>query len=260
MPHNIREIVGQAFIAVHDGRSTDDVVIDPQLNANFLTECTRLSPEISQFDANWTLLNLRKSSSLGSVTTTSRRLQHKDYQHASQIAARLLEDRFQLTVDRILCDPSRRNQFDDIALSIAPDVSIYALRKSALGLRKSRRLRPEIVKRVASWDCEIFTFDAEDLLKDLNQIPRKPGIYLFRDHTGYLYIGEAGSLRVRVAKHLDHSDRKALAHYFWQQGISQIVVELHAFDPKSEARRQSARRAYESDLIEKRNPRFNIRL
>jgi excinuclease UvrABC nuclease subunit len=90
-------------------------------------------------------------------------------------------------------------------------------------------------------------------------IPRKPGVYLFRDKSGYLYIGEAGSLRTRVSKHLDHSDRKALAHYFWHEGITDVVVELHVFDPDSAAKKSGARRAYESNLIDKRNPRFNIR-
>jgi hypothetical protein len=67
------------------------------------------------------------------------------------------------------------------------------------------------------------------------------------------------SLRTRVAKHLDHSDRKALAHYFWEEGITDVVVELHAFDPNSDARKTGPRRAYESDMFDKRHPRFNIR-
>ena len=108
----------------------------------------------------------------------------------------------------MLCEPSRRIEFDEIAHSIAPDVSPYRLRKAALGLRKARRLQPEIVKRIASWECEILTFDAEALLTEPDLIPRKPGVYLLRDQSGYLYIDEAGSLRTRVVKHLDHSDRK----------------------------------------------------
>ncbi len=259
MNHDVETVVKNAFLKVHEGRSTDDVVIDPDLNARFLVTCEEISPGIDGFDANWKLLNLRKSSSLGKVTTKTEKLQHKEYQHASQIAARLMEDQFGLTVDRILCDPSRRNEFDVIAESIAPGVSLYRLRKSALGLRKARRLQPEIVKRIADWGREVLTFDAETLLAIPDLIPRKPGVYLLRDQSGYLYIGEAGSLRTRVVKHLDHSDRKALAHYFWQQGITGVTVELHAFDPNSDARKTTARRAYESDLIDKRDPRFNIR-
>lgn len=256
---NLKEAVERSFLAVHAGRSTDDVVIDPGLNSAFLTECRMLIPGLVDFDANWQLLNLRKASSLGKVTTEVRRFSHGDYQHASQIAARQLEDRFELTVDRILCDPAKRNEFDRIASSVAVDVSLYQLRKAALGLRKARKLRPELIKRIADWGVEILSFQAGALAKDPSLMPRSPGIYLFRDRTGYLYIGEASSLRPRVAKHLDHSDRKALAHHFWEMGITEVVVELHAFDPNSDARKTASRRAYESELIDKRNPKFNIR-
>jgi predicted GIY-YIG superfamily endonuclease len=257
---SLRDQVRTAFLAVHEGQSTDDVVIDPDRNARFLEHCADLNPAMTSYDANWTLLNLRKSSSLGGITNRTQRLDHSDYVHASQIAARLMEDRFQLTVDRVLCDPESRRQFDEIAANIAPDVSVYRLRKAALGLRKARRLQPELIKRIADWGRQILDFTAEGLVQDLDQVPRQPGIYIFRDSTGYLYVGEGGNLRLRVAKHLDHSDRKALAHYFWDYGISGIVVEIHAFRSDSDARKQAARRAYESDLIDKRLPRFNIRL
>jgi hypothetical protein len=256
---SIGDHVKLAFLTVHGGRSTDDVVIDPILNEKFLEQCKALNPTIGSYDANWKLLNLRKSSSLGGVTSSTKKIDHSAYVHASQIAARLMEDRYQLTIDRVLCKPESRQQFDAIALGIAPEVSLYQLRKAALGLRKARRLQPEIIKRVANWGREILEYSAKRLLDDLDLIPRKPGIYIFRDSTGYLYVGEAGNLRFRVAKHLDHSDRRAIAHYFWEAGISGIVVELHAFGGDSDARNQSSRRAYESDLIANRSPRFNLR-
>jgi hypothetical protein len=256
---NKNELIKQAFLETHEGRSTDDVVIDPLLNQCFLLRCESLIPGIDSQDANWRLLNLRKSSSLGKVTTYAERMDHSTYVHASQIAARLIEDQLQLTVDRILCHPVHRQKFDEIAKKIFPEASEYQLRKAALGLRKARKLQPELIKRVANWKKEILVYDAESLVENSELIPRKPGIYIFRDPSGYLYIGEAGSLRLRVAQHLDHSDRRALACYFWEAGLSKIVVEMHAFDPDSDARTTPARRAYESDLIDKRSPRFNIR-
>ncbi len=259
MTKDLQRAVSVAFLEVHDGRSTDDVVIDPDLNARFLARCCELNPGVDARESNWTLMNLRKASGLGKVTTKKVTLNHSEYVHASQIAARLMEDKFQLTVDRVLCDPESRREFDKIALQIAPDVTVYRLRKAALGLRKAHRLKPEIIKRVAKWGRAILEFPAESLLADPDKIPRHPGVYLFRDDSGYLYIGEAGNLRTRVPNHLDHSDRKALAHYFWEQGVTKIIVELHAFEPNSDARQQSSRRAYESDLIDKRCPRFNIR-
>jgi predicted GIY-YIG superfamily endonuclease len=257
--NTLRDVVKAAFIAIHCGRSTDDVVINPELNAAFISECRKRLGDVSEFDANWKLMNLRKSASLGDVTTDRVRIDHSPYEHASQIAARFMEDQSQLTIDRVFCAPEARSNFDAIALSIAPEVSVYQLRKAALGLRKARRLQPEIVKRIANWERKVISFSAEELASNFELIPRNPGVYIFRDKSGYLYVGEAANLRLRVGKHLDHSDRKALAHYFWDNGIENVTVELHAFAEDSDARKQSARRAYESDLIAKRQPRFNIR-
>ncbi|MEZ6101080.1 MAG: hypothetical protein R3E01_19230 [Pirellulaceae bacterium] len=133
--NTLRDVVKAAFIAIHCGRSTDDVVINPELNAAFISECRKRLIDVSEFAANWKLMNLRKSASLGDVTTDRVRIDHSLYEHASQIAARFMEDKSELTIDRVLCDPEARSHFDAIALSIAPEVSVYQLRKAALGLR-----------------------------------------------------------------------------------------------------------------------------
>jgi hypothetical protein len=57
---------------------------------------------------------------------------------------------------------------------------------------------------------------------------------------------------------LDHSDSRSLAHYLWKNGVDNVTVELHAFDPDSNARLKEMRRAYESEMIRSRKPRFNI--
>jgi hypothetical protein len=169
-----------------------------------------------------------------------------------------MEDRYGLTVDRLFCDPSRRSEFDVVAQGITPGIDTYVLRKAALGLRKRRRLQPELIKRVTDWGREVVVHAADELWDDPELLPLSPGIYLFLDRSGYLYIGESENLRKRVAKHLDHSDRKALAHYFWEVGTQDLQVELHVFRADSDARRQSCRRAYESELIRSRRPRFNL--
>jgi hypothetical protein len=63
-----------------------------------------------------------------------------------------------------------------------------------------------------------------------------------------------------VAKHLDHSDRKAVAHYLWQKGFDDLSVELHSFRSDSDGRRAECRKAYEADLIRSRKPRLNIQV
>jgi len=255
----MREVVRAAFLEVHRGRSTEDVVIDDRLNEQFLALCLGSAPGISKLDLNQTLFNLRKSATLGPVVTAPvERKRHDSYAHAAEIAARHVEDKYEVTIDHVLCDPDLRREFDSVALQITPNVDTYLLRKAALGLRKKRKLRPELIKRVADWGSVVEKHAAADLLEDLDLIPRKPGVYLFFDTTGYLYIGEASNLRTRVAGHLDHSDRKALARYLWEKGHADLQVELHSFDRESKGNRAGPRRAYESSLIRSRNPRFNI--
>src|SRR5690606_9753870 len=109
------------------------------------------------------------------------------YRHAAEIAAGFMEDKHALTLDRVLCDPVKRVEFDQIATKIAPGTSVFELRRSALNLRKSRRLRPELLKKVL--DPAVTSAMAVDIIADPTVVPDGPGIYLFRDQSGVLYLG-----------------------------------------------------------------------
>ena len=252
-------VVKAAFIATHDGWSSDEVVLQDKLNAKFVAHCRQEISNVDEFQCNWTLMNLRKAGKLSDIKSTKRRRdRHDEYFHAAEIAARHMYDKYKLTTDRVLCDPKHRKEFDKVAHAVTPDVSAYLLRKAALGLRKARRLRPELVIQIADWGKKIVTLPANKIIKDSKLVPQKSGIYIFRDPTGYLYIGESSNLRIRVSKHLDHSDRKSLAHHLWKKGADEITLELHIFDADSQAKSKTVRRAYESELIRSRKPRFNI--
>ena len=253
--------VQKAFAATHDGWSSDEVLVNDDLNSAFLAKCRELKLVDTDEKLNWTMLNLRKAGKLNVPVTKRRRDNHDEYRHAAEIASRLLCDRHQLNVDRILCHTDHRREFDQITNKIAPGVEPYLLRKAALGLRKARRLRPELVVRIADWGRQVITLNASEIVADASIVPTNPGIYLFRDKTGYLYIGESKNLRTRIENHLDESDRKSLANYLKanQAELATTTVELHSFDPDSKAAKTSVRRAYESELIHSRKPRFNVR-
>lgn len=100
---NLRDVVRRCFFATHIGRSTDDVVIDDDLNAAFIAACLREIPSTSVFDLNWQLYNLRKQPpGIGKVATVKRRDNHDDYVHASEIAARHMEYRRNLLLKQAL--------------------------------------------------------------------------------------------------------------------------------------------------------------
>jgi predicted GIY-YIG superfamily endonuclease len=254
----LADVVATAFQEVHDGWSTDEVVLKDDLNQRFLAKCKEKLPDEPAAEFNWTLLNLRKAGKLGSVATKRVRQDHDEYEHAAEIAARFLQDKYEKTIDRLLCDPERRAEFDKVALEIAPDVEPYRLRKAAFGLRKARQLQPELAVRAVDWNREILTLSAAEAAANGKLVPDAPGIYIFRDATGYLYVGESSSLKQRVNQHLDQSDRKSLAHYLEKNGKREITLELHVFGKDTPAKDKNRRRAYESELIRSRKPRLNI--
>ena len=257
---SLKSVVGAAFRQTHDGWSSDEVLLRDNLNEVFLAVCRQRLPTAKPTELNWTLLNLRKAGGLNARVTRRQAHRHDDYRHAAEIAARLITDRYETSTDRMLCDLRLRAEFDAVAREMAPAISTYRLRKAAFGLRKARQFRPELVVRISDWGREIITVSVAELRADLKLAPVGPGIYIFRDKSGYLYVGEAVNLRKRIGQHLAGSDRVSLADYLSQQaGSERVTVEMHAFHHASPARQTRMRRAYESELIASRKPRFNSR-
>ncbi|MEM7785952.1 MAG: GIY-YIG nuclease family protein, partial [Planctomycetota bacterium] len=141
---------------------------------------------------------------------------------------------------------------------IEPEVDLYRVRKAAFRLRKTRKLRPELIARIADWGKKIEVFSKQQLLDNPNSLSTNPGIYLFSDSTGYLYIGQAQNLRKRLSQHLDQSHNDSLANYLGLEDSDSVRIEVHSFDADSRAKEVMIRRALESELIASRKPRFNI--
>jgi hypothetical protein len=255
------DVVG-VFAEIHDGWSCDEVLLQDDLYSKFIAECSARFPDSSSEDCAWALLNARKAGRLANHPATKRiRLASGTPQHVAEMAARFLEDKHKASMDRVLCSPALRSEFDRVAASMAPDVAVCDLRRAALGLRKARKLKPELVLRIADWDRDVLTFSLSDLLADAADLPDKPGVYLFRDPSGYLYIGESKLLSMRIKEHLDRSDKSSLINLFASHSIDlqHVQLELHAFGSDTRASEVRIRRAYESELIASRKPKFNIR-
>lgn len=203
---------------------------------------------------NQALLNLRKQGNLKPVGKTIRtRIENiEDYRFAAEIAARHMEQRHRTTLDRVLCDPDKASEFDSLAAQLAPGHKSLEYRWAALQLRKTSRLKPELVLRVA----KIAAADFGSIEKiHIAQIPESQGIYIFYSPKETLYVGEAENLRKRVGKHIDHSDRKALAHWLWEHGATDVRLETIVLPEDFNA---LARKAVEKHLIASRRPIFNI--
>lgn len=257
-----KQVVAAAFASVHDGYSVDEVLLDDELQAAFQHACRERLPDSDPEKCNWTLLNLRKAGRLEAKTTKTRDRDEQSQEavrHIAEIAARSVQDRHRTSIDRVMAKPESRADFDAAVHEISLEVDLYNVRKAAFQLRKTRELKPELITRLADWGREVKTFSLEELRERLELAPEQPGVYLFRDATGYLYIGEAANLRKRLGQHLEQSDRQSLASYLSERNAESITIELHAFAPDSRIKELAVRRAYESELIRSRNPRFNIR-
>ena len=254
----LNAIVIAAFKKTHDGWSSDEVILNDQLNVSFIAACQKLKPDVAAADLNWQLLNLRKAGKLNVKATKSNRTSVSDVTLIAEIAARSMLDRHSISSDRVMTDPARRAEFDNIVTSIDPEADLYRVRKAAFQLRKTRRLRPELITRIADWGRTINSWSLEEIASKPDLVAAHPGIYIFRDKTGYLYIGQSDDLQKRLKTHLDQSHNQSLAKYLNQQKLEGITIEVHSFDPASRARETRVRRAYESELIASRKPRFNI--
>jgi predicted GIY-YIG superfamily endonuclease len=257
---SVIETVVAAFKKTHDGFSSDEVLLQDALQDKFIGACRQKLPDTEVETLNWVLLNLRKQGKLKDIETTKQnRVELEDVRHVAEIVARSVQDAKKISVDRAMCNPESRKSFDELARTFDPEIDVYRVRKAAFQLRKARQLKPELITRVADWGRVVTGYHAKDLVKDLSKIPEEPGIYIFSDKEGYLYIGESDNLRRRLTSHLDDSDRKSLANYLKEKKVENISIEIHTFEKGSRIKELAIRRAYESELIRSRNPRFNIR-
>ncbi len=250
----MNEQIRNAFLEASGGYSADRVVADPVLNQVYINRCHSLGVDASPVELNLLLLNARKAGLLTGLRR-SRRTSFPDedsYCFGSEIAARFIEKRDSTTLDRIICNPSVAQEFDGLAADIAPGYSSLQYRWAALNLRKARSLRPELFSHIVR-PVAVSILPIEGLVEA--DVPMQQGIYIFYSPAETLYVGEGQSLRKRVAKHLDHSDNKNLARWFWANGFRGVHLEMQVLEENTTVK---VRKALEAELISSRRPIFNI--
>lgn len=258
-------VLDRAMSESADGYSTDEVILRDDLRSAFFDSIAKQTgTAISLDDQAGVLLDLLKARKAGKLTYRSIRRSpsvKEDCSAVAEIAARVVSDRHRVTIDTMLVNPALREELQRESELISPGLDAYAVRKSVLGLRKKRSLKPELVLQVAQWDRQVVTWSLAQLRAKVaaGEVPDQPGIYLFRTDQGYLYIGEAVDLSERLKQHTSNSDRIALADHLAKAAAGEVSVELHVFSKKSPAAKVGMRRAYESELIRSRNPKLNVR-
>ena len=248
----MNHLIVKAFNEIRNQFSVDRVIADPDLNARFVDVARSYGLKETPAKLNLSLLNSRKRGGLNRSTRRTVIRNQDAFAFASEIAIRTLERKHQTTLDRVLCDPELAQEFDCVAAAIAPGYSPLEYRWAALRLRKSNQLKPEMIGRAVP--TKVFAPMAAAEL-DLTEVPNQQGIYLLANREKVLYIGEAKNLRMRLKKHLDHSDNKFLARYLWEFGKADLLIEYHVLPPNT---RTDVRKAMELELIRSRRAEFNV--
>jgi hypothetical protein len=191
----------EAYKQVYDGFSSDRVLIEPDLNKRFLERCHKLGLGQSDFELNHLLCKIRKDgkSLLPPATKKPRITDYDDFVFGSEIAFRHLQRKFEVSLDRVLCDLEMREKFDAIAKQLTSERSVFKLRMGALYLRKIHRLKPNSVTPPA------YILKAAGNMAELklDKLPEASGAYVFYDATRPVYAGETSKLRHRIQLHLE---------------------------------------------------------
>jgi site-specific DNA-methyltransferase (adenine-specific) len=150
LENSFETAIMRAFFSVHEGESTDEVIINDSLRSAFIKACNNELNKMNlrrrnEFDYNWKLEILRKEGKLGGVFERKRKrmssVKDLDFARAKETAKKIIDEGLPKEIDRIMCDPVLRRKFDQKTKKIAPGIDIYLVRKAALNYRKKGRRR-----------------------------------------------------------------------------------------------------------------------
>jgi len=114
---------------------------------------------------------------------------------------------------------------------------------------------PEPAADAPAQPAEEFAAD-DEIARQLDAIPAKPGVYLLKDRGGkVLYVGKAKSLRSRVRAYFRPGDREGDGRF----QVRFLIRKVRGFDTLVTTSEKEAL-ILENNLIKQYHPRYNIRL
>jgi len=231
---SLNQIASQAYLAMLHAIPEDHVVIDPEANQEYVNRCRLLGAGVSEFCLNKALLNVRKAGKMhrdierGNPPSLGQETLDK-IGYAAEMAARFVQMRAieagadRPTVDRILCEPTLRELFDDAVQSVAPGFSVYEYRLAAFSYRKSGRESTVRLGQTSApgWDVD----DASFRTLDPDDAPAAPGVYRIDAGSQALFVSATLNLRSRLVAHLSAGGRQALLPpSLWDPPTGKLVV------------------------------------
>jgi site-specific DNA-methyltransferase (adenine-specific) len=250
------ERIMEAFLEVREGYSPDKVIADPALNRRFLRRCRELGLAGTDFELNWELLNARKSSKLSNLSGLIKTKRYSvgkvidEFEYASELSVRYMQQSKDVSLDQIICDPELAEEFDTYASRLAPGFSSLQYRWAAFGLRKAGRLRKNTDEIIEVPELE--PFGKVKTLK-LAKIPEVSGLYLFSSDDTPVFASQTDNLRHRLERHVKVSSL-GLPHWLWDVKQKPLQLEIAQLPDIS----RSLRQIMELLLARERKPVLNF--
>lgn len=206
---DIRGLVSQAFLSMFEGLPEDHVVIQPEVNREFVSRCRLLGADAPEAILNRTLLNIRKASWHTGIER--KRPEPLDREamdqigYGAEIAARLVQIQCEEagdstpSIDRIMCEPDLRCAFDRFVSSITPGHTAYRYRLAAFAFRKSGRAS---TLRLGESEMPEWQLHAPLRSVDPDDVPDEPGLYAIVAGKSAVFVSSTLDLRNRVLSHL----------------------------------------------------------
>jgi site-specific DNA-methyltransferase (adenine-specific) len=201
----------EAFFTTRNGFSVDRIIADPELNEEFVRECTRLGLPGEAAEWNQRLMNLRKAGHLN-VPSSSRTkygwtsAEFYRYKFACEIAIQRFVKESGATLDHVLCDPCLARAFDQYVLSMLPDEpkpSSLKIRWFAFRIRKNAdRISQDAAK--LNKDIPLARHPESPFAVDISRVPAVRGLYWLSGENRALYVGETDNLRERLEFQFGH--------------------------------------------------------
>ncbi|HLA86129.1 MAG TPA: DNA methyltransferase [Thermoguttaceae bacterium] len=238
-----------AFRETCHGNSVDQILCNPELDAEFVNVCRKHGLRGDAFVWNQLLLKIRKKGKLPRICTTRRRLTFEmmdGYSYASEIAMELMRLNYGYPIDVVLCSPKAAAEFDQIAEQFAPGFLPFEYRWAALAIRKRATQSISLAKeRFCEWRNKALP-QSISLSQCNSSKYEQPGVYILNNGAEHLYVGETLSLRNRMGQML----RASLGTNFSPRSV--------IFVPMNED--QARQHGLQSVLIHRMTPLLNSQL
>ena len=259
-------VVVDAFEDVRQGAPPGSILWDRGLRRRFTQRCRELGLDAPDAFLARRLINVRKNRQryekhairISPSTQQERRPSIvPQYAHVIEFALVRLRYRYGCSIDDILLDPQLGDQFENLALDIAPELSRADLRLGAMYIRKSRFLAKKERSLLDSLDLSTFEQQATEPipLTDVKQqkIPETAGLIEIKEGERYLYISRNENLRPTVEQFVSGRAFEIMASSFWQPQLDSISLQYVGGNEVAGI----AVRKWESRLIHDREPVFN---